>query len=176
MKKTTMLLIAMAICSLSFSQNKKDIIAEIQSYYKTIVSNASYKKPQKEIWQAMYSVVMESYPDLIRESESRGYIDSKLQQETYQSRVNAEIRGDKQPYRVVFTLESESRGWNVQANTYFPWVHYTKHDQVNILKLQTRLYEMLNGQIKLSDELQNKIETYNSEKKGRRKIIKGKDY
>lgn len=178
MKKATLFLLSMAICSLSFSQKKKDILNEISGFYKTAVSNITYDKPQTEVWSAVYATVMESYPSLIRESETKGYVTAKAEKTGYRSEVTAEIRGEKQPFRVVFTLNTEMQSVvNYSTGQLGPFYKTTAYDAPNIIKLQVRLYEMLIGEIKFPPDLQTKIDTYNaSQKKDKNKVIKGKDY
>ena len=58
------------------------------------------------------------------------------------------------------------------------WQSFTSNTlQSYYLRLQKRLYELLNGPLELSEELHSKIEEYNSKQsKERKKVLKGKDY
>jgi hypothetical protein len=125
----------------------------------------------------MYIIATEEYNTITKESESRGYIEAKVEKETYKEYIIIEIRGNEAPYRVSFQVKQESRTKNLDG-TYSNWRNYTSTSlRSYYTKLQIRLYELLNGEVELSEELKEKIETYNSKQsKERRKILKGKDY
>lgn len=161
----------------SFGQKKDDILKEIYAYRKSIVSVATYDKKASEIWSAIYIITTEEYNTISRESESKGYIEGKLETNTYKETCLIEIKGDAQPYRVSFLVNQETRT-KYENGTYSGWVAYRSPTlNTYITRLQLRLYELLNGTLELSTELQNKIDNYNSlQKKDKKKIIKGKDY
>ena len=177
MIKITLTLLVFGISILSFAQNKRDLVKEINSYIKDIVSNASYEKEYSEVWNAIYIIAAEEYPTISRESESKGYIEAKVEKDTYKEFITIEIRGDKAPYRVSFQVKQEKRT-KKEDGSYTNWRSYTSSTLSNYYtRLQTRLYELLNGPIELTGELQKKIDEFNkTQKKERKKILKGKDY
>jgi hypothetical protein len=178
MKNIVLLALMLVMCKTSFCQNKKEILSEINAYYKTKVQNVAFDKSEKEVWDALYSTVIEAYPSIIRESESKLFIEAKKESELERLTVVAEMRGEK-PYRVVFSLNNEVKlVKSYNPLVYSDWTKNTsKKDPSLILKLQVRLNEMLNGPIELSPELLSKIEVYNnSQKKDKNRIVKGRDY
>ena len=177
MKKYTFLFFALFLSLFSFGQRKNDIVKEIGSYKKGLVSNASYDKEYSEIWNSIYIIANEEYTSISRESESKGYIEANVIKDLLKEYLTIEILGDKAPYRVSFQVKQEVRtkkedGTYTNWQTTTPWTinqYYTK--------LQTRLYELLNGPIQLTADLQKKIDDFNTlQSKDRLKIIKGKDY
>ena len=55
--------------------------------------------------------------------------------------------------------------------------YYTSNLDEYFTRLRLRLYELLNGKLELSQELQTKVDGFNNlQTKDRLKIIKGKDY
>jgi len=173
-----LIILITTINSYAIAQKKSDIVSEINDFYKTKVQNVTYDKSEKELFDAMYIVVLEKYPNIVKESESKLYIEAKTEYETYKSTVFAEIRGEKQPYRVVFSLKSYSKlVTSYSPLTYSDWTIDTKYDANAILKLQKHLYEIFFGEIELPSELKSKIDEYNnSQKKDKNKVVKGKDY
>ncbi len=159
------------------AQKKRDLIKEIKAYKKTLVSNAAYDKEYSEVWDAIYIIATEEYNTISRESESRGYIEAKQEKDTHREYMTIEIRSDKAPFRVSFQVKQEKR-IKKDDGTYSNWQTYTSTSlRSYYLRLQSRLYELLNGSIELSDNLQERIDEYNAKQtKERKKILKGKDY
>ena len=62
---------------------KDAILDDIHYYIKSIVSVASYKKKASDVFNAMYIVVTKEYSQIVRESESKGYIEAKYETDTY---------------------------------------------------------------------------------------------
>lgn len=177
MKRLILLVALINITLISFGQRKNDILKEIQDYKKNIVRNASYDKPKSEVWNAMYIVVTQECNTIIKESESKGYIEAKDESDTRRGALNAEIRGDSQPYRISFQVTNlQTRSKNYVDGTYTDWVTVPVFDAY-YTKLYTKVYEMLNGTLEISPELQKKVDDFNaSQTKDRNKIVKGKDY
>ncbi|MBU3821256.1 hypothetical protein KO566_04220 [Flavobacteriaceae bacterium XHP0103] len=160
-----------------FAQNKRGLIKEIEAYEKNLVSNASYNKDFSEVWNAIYIIATEEYSTISRESESRGYIEAIQENSTYKEEITMEIRGNEKPYRVSFQVKQQRRSKNTDGS-FSNWQSFTSSTLPSYyLRLQKRLYELLNGPIELSDELKDKIERFNSsQSKNRKKILKGSDY
>ena len=161
-----------------FGQTKKQIINEIYSYKKGIVDTVYYKNKRTEVWNAIYIISKEEYSIIVRESESRGYIEAKEEKELFKEFFTAEIIGEG-PFRVSFQVSNqEQRTKDYIKNTYTPWVGYVSNNlNFYYLKLHLRLYELLKGKIELPKDLLDKIATFNnSQKKEKNKILKGIDY
>ena len=178
MKKTLFLIILIIINHVIFSQSKSTIINEIKTYKQNTINNASYEKAYLDIWNAIYIVATEEYNTITRESESRGYIEGKQEGETVREFLTIQIIGKKSPYRVSFQVKKEKRIKTLEGY-YSKWqnVDYSGNDKSYYFKLKKRLYELLNGPLEISDELQKKVDNYNSSQRwDRKKIIKGKHY
>lgn len=159
------------------AQKKRDLIKEIESYEKSLVSNAAFDNEYSEVWDAIYIIATEEYNTISRESESKGYIEAIQETSTNKEQVTIEIRGDEPPYRVSFQVKQERRT-KKEDGSYSNWQGYTSSTlRSYYLRLQKRLYTLLNGPVELSEGLQTKIEDYNSrQSKERTKVLKGKDY
>lgn len=177
MKKITLIFLLATISIISFGQKRNDIIKEINAYKKGLVSNATYDKEFSEVWNAIYIIATEEYNTISRESESKGYIEAKQETNTFKEYITIEIRGDKAPYRVSFQVKQEKRT-KKEDGSYSNWQAYSSYSlNKYYTSLQTRLYELLNGPIELTEELQKKVDKYNSmQTKNRKKILKGKNY
>lgn len=177
MKKITFSIILMGISFLSFGQKKNDIIKEIKSYKNALVSNAAYDNEYTDVWNAIYIIAAEEYNTISRESESKGYIEANQNTNTFKESITIEIRGAKAPWRVSFQVNQEKRT-KKEDGTYSNWKTHTSSTLGKYyLRLQTRLYELLNGPIELTVGLQKKIDDFNSmQNKDRKKILKGKHY
>ncbi|MEY2702136.1 MAG: hypothetical protein RLY43_769 [Bacteroidota bacterium] len=174
MKKIFLLLALITLTT--YGQRKKDILNEIQNFKKTIVNNASYDKKESEVWSAMSIIAREEYNTIVRESESKGYIEARQDSETLKESFNIEISGEG-PYRVLMQVKMEKRTKNPDGS-YTSWSDYYTSNLVEYFtRIRLRLYELLNGKFELSLELQTKVDGFNNlQTKDRLKIIKGKDY
>ncbi len=176
MKKITLLLFSVSVSLMSFGQKKGDIIREINSYKKELVSNASYDNEYSEVWNAALIIANEEYPTISRESESKGYIEANIEKELYKKYITIEILGDKAPYRVSFRLKTEKRSKD-ENGVYTAWQIQSGSNGAYYVKLRIRLYELLIGPIELPEELIKKIDDYNAlQTKERKKIVKGENY
>jgi len=179
MKKNYLIIILIALIPFSsFGQKKNDLIQEIYAYKKGVVSNASYDNKRIDVWNAMYIIATEEYKIISRESESRGYIEAKEETNTHREAMTFELRGDEPPYRVSFQVTNQERRKKQDDGTYTNWENYRSSNISSyITRLQLRLYELLKGELKLPDELQDKIDKFNSlQKKDKKKVLKGRDY
>lgn len=176
MKRVT-LIVLLFTGMLSYGQARSHIIREIDSYKKDIVSNAKYDNEYSEVWDAIFIIASKEYNTISRESESKGYIEANIETNTKKESLTMDIRGSEAPYRVSFQVKQERRV-KKQDGSFSNWEAYVDYGLGNYYtKLQTRLYELLNGPLELPEELQQKIDDYNSSQtKDRRKIIKGKHY
>lgn len=175
--KKTSIIVALLCSTVTLCQRKKDLIKEIRSYEKNIVSNASFNNDYQEVWDAIYIIATEEYNTITRESESRGYIEALQESDTFKEEMIIEIRGDDSPFRVSFQVKQEKRSKNLDG-TYTDWKTYNSRTlREYYLRLQKRLYELLNGFLELPVELKDKIDDYNSKQsKERKKVLKGRDY
>jgi hypothetical protein len=174
MKKIILFLTLITITS--YGQRKKDILNEIYDYKKGIVNNASYDKKESEVWNAISIIAKEEYNTIVRESESKGYIEAKQESDVFKEFFTIEIIGEG-PFRVTMQVKQEKRTKN-QDGSYTNWeTHYSSTLNSYYNRLRLRLYELLNGKLEISEELQTKVDEYNElQKKDRLKIVKGKDY
>lgn len=177
MKNLVLFILLIGFGFTSLAQKKSDILDEINDYKRSIVANESYDNSYSEIWDAIYIIATEEYNTIVRESESKGYIEAKQETNTFKEYMTIEIRGEEAPYRVSFQVKQEKRSKRGDG-TYSNWEVYTSSTlRSYYLKLQIRLYELLKGKLDLSDELLKKIDDFNStQKKDKHKIVKGRDY
>ena len=177
MKSIVFFMCLIFLSQTSLCQKNKEILSEIKGYYNTKVQNIAYDKPEKEVWNALYSIVIEKYPQIVRESESKLFIEARKEAGLKRTTVLAEMRGDKS-FRVVFSITTEVKlVTSVNPVVFSDWTRDTTRDPSLVLNLQVRLCEMLNGPIELSPDLLSRVETYNnSQKKEKSRIIKGRDY
>jgi len=177
MKKILILITVLSINFLSHGQRKKDLIKEIRAYKMGIVSNVSYDNTYSEVWNAIYIIATEEYNTIVRESESRGFIEAKQDSDTFKESMTIEILGDEGSYRVSFQVKQEKRTKNVDG-TYSNWTNHNSSTLRSYYsRLRMRLYEQLKGPLELPKQLVAKIEAYNSKQsKDRKKIIYGRDY
>ncbi|GAA0739146.1 hypothetical protein [Gaetbulibacter jejuensis] len=175
--KKNLIIMVLLYTTVVFCQRKKDLIKEIQSYEKGIVSNASFNNDYQEVWDAIYIIATEEYNTIRRESESRGYIEALQESDTFKEEMTIEIRGNESSYRVSFQVRQEKRYKNFDG-TYTDWKTYNSSTLKRYyFRLQKRLYVLLNGSIELPLELRDKIDKYNSEQSNeRKKVLKGRDY
>lgn len=158
-----------------FAQTKKSLLDEMKSYRIDQLFNKPINAEFKDLFNALVIVGHQEYPTLVKESESRGFVDFKVESETLQETLSMEILGDKKPYRVSFQVKSQSRQLGYDGK-YTPWVTRTNFNEY-ILKLQYSIYVVLFGSFEYPDDLMERIENYNAtQKKDRSKILKGKDY
>ncbi len=176
MKKLILLVI---ICILNFnaySQRKKDLIKEINGYYSSIVSNATYDKPQKEVWNALYTVIKDEYQNITKESESRGYIEAKHEEQYFKSYISAEVLGESPNLKVSISIVEYYK----IATSYTPLTYsdlMLADTDNKRLKFQMKLFEAINGDIELPAQLKEKIDKYNlTQEKEKNKVIKNVDY
>lgn len=171
--KFLLLVLGVLIALSSFGQRKKDILAEINGYAAGLVNTATYDN-YSEIWNAIYVIATEECNTIVRESETKGYIEARQESEFQKKYLTIEIRGDKAPYRVSFLVKLETRYKNEGA--YTNWKESSSNNSY-VSQLQYRLYRKIHGGFTLTEELQNKVDNYNEmQTKDRLKIIKGKDY
>lgn len=180
MKKLLLICFFSCITLSSFSQlfvskEKRAIINEIHQHIKGIVSTASYNKKATEVYNATYVVATKNYNQIVKDSEKKGYIDAKQEDDLKKEFLTIELRGDEPPYKVSFQVKREVRTKDILTGVYSAWTSGSVDAQIT--KLQTEVYETLNGSIELPKDLLEKIEKFNSgETKDRKKILKGIDY
>ncbi len=148
------------------SSEKKLLIKEINSYKYNVYNDATYNISYDKLYEVLYSIMSDNY-SIARESQSRGYIESgkinthKTYATTvweYSESVSAEIIGRESPFRVSFGCEGKRRS-KKQDEGWSGWSAYRNYNIENRLKCE--LYERVNNKIKLSPELQKKVDTYN---------------
>ena len=176
MKTTFLFLMLFNVCAVGYSQTKKELLYALEDFQFKKVSNQSYDVTYEKLWDAIYAVGSSEYSGIKRESESRGYIEFFLEQELYKENLTIEIRGDKSPYRVQYSIEKQQRTKNLDG-TFTVWQISTDMSRKYLNRLETKMYTALFGPIEYPAELLEKIEKYNSmQDKDRKKILLGRDY
>ena len=150
---------------------REAIVRDIQYYIRGIVSTASYSQKYSEVYNAMYIVATKEYPEITKESEKRGYIEAKLEKESYIETMTLELRGDNPPFKVAILVKEQRRTKN-QNGTFSNWnTVESATGSAYLLKVQREIYEQLNGPIKLSNDLQTRVNNYNDRQKDNRTKI-----
>jgi hypothetical protein len=187
--KKSILIAFLIINFIGFSQSKKDIIAEIEGYKKTKLSNTTYNFTYKEIFDAMTIMGNQYFGNSVKESESRGYVEYVKEAGDVKENLSIEIKGDKQPYRLSFNYKKEKKAttWKTEGEFGKPnyklvavdagWQIENVPLDLIYTNLHLRIYKILNGEFKLPDELLKKIEVFNNtQKRDRKKVLAGVDY
>lgn len=179
MKRTIFILISIFVFQIQqgHAQRKKDIVSEIQDYYKSITTNATYTQKESEVFQVLVAVIQENQYTITRESESRGFIEGNKEYSgflgVYKNEINAQVNGDEGKLRVsigiVFYIQETNQDGTKK------WKPYNG-DKQHISTLYKSIYEKMNGPISLPDALQTKIDDFNKTQKAKNQITKGKDY
>jgi len=174
MKYLMLIFFLFAGLNAAISQKKGDILKQIRTYKRDLVKNAKFDQKESDVFSAIYVVISEKY-EVTKESESRGYIEGKKESATLKETISGELRGDEPPYMVSFSIQKQTRT-KASDGSYSDWKK-TQAKSTELLALQTKLYEKLNGPIELTEELQKTIDDFNSKQdKERKKIRKGKHY
>ena len=159
-----------------FSQSKKSLLAELNSYAMEQIYNKPIDAEYKDIFNALIIVGNQEYPTLVKESESRGYVDFKLETETVQESLSMEILGDMKPYRINYLVRKQTRSIGLDGK-YTNWTIVTNSFNQYIFKLQYNIHKILFGELIYPQELIERVEKFNAtQKKERNKILKGIDY
>jgi hypothetical protein len=173
------ILLSMALCltfSFASGQTKKEIMYELEDFARKKVSNKAYDVPFDQLWDAIYSVGNTEYTDVKRESKTKAYIEFFMETDIYRENLTFEVRGENQPYKVVYQLEKQSRTKNLDGS-YTAWVEGTGMPPRYLYKLECKLYELIYGPIEYPASLLEKIEKYNAiQSKDKKKILLGRDY
>jgi hypothetical protein len=201
MKKLMLFVILLLCNSLVFSQTKKEereekreqkkaereryrvlqiqrenLIIEINAQKKQIVLYASYSNDFKDVYSAMYQVVSSEYNTIQKESESRGYIEAYQESDLNKENMNAEIKGKDGAYKVSFISKGQDRKKNKETGVYSEWTNYSGSEAYYI-RLQTKLYNQLKGDVPLTKDLMMRIENFNKDCEWvNLDLVKGKDY
>lgn len=181
MKKIFLICFLSSITLSSFSQlfmskEKRALLNEIKQYVKSVVSTASYNKKATVVYNAMYVVATKEYNEIVKESEKKGYIEAKQESDLRKEFLTIELRGDEQPYKVSFQVKKQVRTKDATTGTYSSWNEASISDSY-YTKLQTEVYEIINGIIELPKDLQDKIDKFNGrQEKNKKQILKGIDY
>ncbi|MFN3968487.1 hypothetical protein [Flavobacterium sp.] len=163
--------------SLVYSQTKRELLDQIESYQKSVVWNKGYDVEKSKLFEAMNVVGSQEYQKVIRESESRGFCEYYAESADYKETLTMEIANDKQPYRVTFSIKKESRKLDLLTGKYTDWQTSYDISQSYQYKLQYLIYTIAIGPIELPKELLEKIERYNQgQTKDRKRILKNTDY
>lgn len=173
--KTKFLFLCLLATGLTFGQSKKDMLRMLQNYSRSVVENKLYDVPEKQLWDAVYILATQEYPNLRRESESKGYIEVYLEKENYRENLTVEIRGDG-PYRVAFLGKKELRHKD-PAGTWTNWRDGGGFSDQYQYELQFKLYKLIYGPHSYPDDLIEKVNAYNEiQKKDKNKLIEGRDF
>lgn len=161
---TALFLIAINV----FSQSKKDLINEIYNYYEKTINETKFKKSKKDIWAGMYQAVKNNYNTMIVESESRGVMEAQNSNELELKKINLELVSLDSSFSLIYNFT-----YNIKVGE--QWINNLTDKYKTSMKL--KIYESIMGELKLSDELQAKVDEFNSkQKKENKKIKKGIDY
>lgn len=187
--KKIILTILLILNFIGYSQSKKEIIAEIESYKKTKLLNSTYNFTFKEIFDAMTIMGSQYYGNAIKESESRGYTEYVKEVDDIKEFLSVEIKGDKQPYRLSFSYRKEKKQTSYKTEGELGKPNYKivavdagwKIEEVPLdiiyTNLHLRINKILHIEFNLPEELLKKIETFNNtQKKDRKKVLVGADY
>ena len=151
-----------------FCQSKKDLINEIYTYYEKTINEAKFKKSKKDIWAGMYQAVKNNYNTMTIESESRGIMEAQNSNELELKKINLELVSLDSSFSLIYNFT-----YNIKVGE--QWINNLTDKYKTNMKL--KIYESIMGELKLSDELQAKVDEYNSkQKKESKKIKKGLDY
>lgn len=169
--KKTLLLLALTLFSLTAgSQTKKELLLEID-YLKKEAFSKPFTISYDELWDALYSVGLSEYPEVTKESKSRGFIEFKTESDTYKEIMIADILGEEGRLRVSFQVQKYSKINSSQ------WSSAGSVSEKYINKLKAKLSKESGTDPEIPEELALKIEKYNSTQDAtRKKIIAGRDY
>lgn len=155
---------------------RSNLLIEINAQKKQVVLNASYNNDFKDVYTAMYQVVSSEYNTIQKESESRGYIEAYSETDLYKENMNAEIKGKDGAYKVTFISKGQKRTKNKETGVYTDWTNYSGSESY-YLRLHTKLYNQLKGEVPLTAELLSRIEGFNKDCEWvNLDLVKGKDY
>lgn len=187
--KKIILTVLLILNFIGYSQSKKEIIAEIESYKKAKLLNSSYNFTFKEVFDAITIMGNQYYGNSVKESESRGYVEYVKESGEVKVYLTVEIKGDKQPYKLSFNYRMEKKQTSYKTEGEFGKPDYKivavddgwRPVEVSLdlvyTNLQLRIYKILNGEFKLPEELIKKIENFNNtQKRDRKKVLAGADY
>lgn len=166
----------MVLSNISVAQSKKEILLELKSFISSKVINIAYDKPKKEVYEAMRSVLLSEYPVLSRESFEKGYVEGTMDNDKLREKLGFEIISESQPYRINMQFQEEVRKIDINGK-YSNWENIGSIPDRYALKVSLKLYNIIYGNLQLSEELMTKIEAYNAtQKKDKHKILAGRDY
>ncbi len=155
---------------------RENLITEINAEKKQIVLYASYNNDFKDVYSAMYQVITSEFTTITKESESRGFIEAKADKELYRENMIAEIKGKEGAYKVSFLSKAEKRTKNKDTGEFSEWSNYNLSESY-FIRLNTKLYNQLKGEVPLTQDLLIRIESFNSDcELVNLDLIKGKDY
>jgi hypothetical protein len=155
---------------------RSNLLIEINAQKKQVVLNASYKNDFKDVYVAMFQVVSSEYNTIQKESESRGYIDAFSETDLFKENMNSEIKGKEGAYKVTFICKGQRRTKNKETGVYTEWANYSGSEPY-YLRLHTKLYNQLIGEVPLTAELLARIENFNTDCEWvNLDLVKGKDY
>ena len=187
--KKNILVLVIIINFVGYSQSKKDIISEIESYKKTKLLNSTYNFEFKEIFDAMTIIGNQYYGNSIKESESRGYVEYVKEAGDIKEYLSIELKGDKQPFRLSFNYKKERKAttWKTEGEFGKPsykliavdagWEVVQEPLDIIYTNLHLRMCKILHIEFNLPEELLKKIETFNNtQKRDRKKVLVGVDY
>lgn len=175
MKATLLTGIFFLISCIAFGQSKKEIMLEISTFQKKTFINASHDVPKQKIWDAIYVMMKQEYPDIKKQDFDKGIIEGYSEADNFKEAFTTELVGSG-PYRVTFSMKRQVR-YKDGNGAYTGWYDKNEIPYDYLYKIQKTIYEEVNGKIELPAELQDKIEEYNAkQKKYKNKILMGKDY
>jgi hypothetical protein len=155
---------------------RNNLITEIDAQVKQIVLYASYNNDFKDVYSAMFQVISSEFSSITKESESRGFIEAKADKELYRETMNAEIKGKEGAYKVSFLSKAEQRTKNKETGVISDWSNYNLSESY-FIRLHTKLYNQLKGEVPLTADLLSRIESFNNDCEWvNLDLVKGRDY
>lgn len=155
---------------------RNNLITEINAQKQQVVLYASYSNEWNEVYVAMYQVVSSEYAIILKESESRGFIEASYEADLFKQNLIAEIKGKEGGYKVTFVIKGQKRTKDKETGVYTDWTNYSGSTS-DYVRLHTKLYNQLKGEVPLTADLLLRIESYNRDCEWvNLKLIKGRDY
>jgi len=174
--KKLLLLSALFLTTLVSAQEKRSLLKEMKSHCIETIYNKPIDAEYDQLFNAMLVIGNQEYPNLVKESQSRGYLEFSLETETVKETLSMEILGTKKPYNISFQVKKQIRSVSYDGKL-TDWTLLTGGFNDYILKLQLNIHKILFGEIQYPEELLERVELYNdAQKKDKSKILKGKDY
>lgn len=162
--KLSVFLLVTTMVSSYAQTSKKQLLSEIDSYEKSVYLNKPLDVEFTELFNAIKSVGYTEYPELIKESEKRGFLEFFFSNGTIKETLSIEILGDTKPYRLILSIKQE-------INNNGQWQSISKDFNPYFNKFRRKLYLSLFNKFDYPEDLLLRVEAYNAtQKKDKNKI------